>query len=211
MALYNYARFHDPFEFGMSYQLTYFHLAGRRICGLCSGPEVRSFFRLLSLYLLARPKFGGGFPFVDLEHHALDPRVSFADTSDQVVGVVALVPLAALGTTAAVILALRRISDPASRAGVLVTFGGWLSLAGLASCAFASARYELDFMLLVVAGAAVCLERATTRGGAALRWIGSALALYSILVGLLLGFRGTLGEFIVANPELHRRLSAIFG
>lgn len=207
---YNYARFHDPLEFGTRYQLTYMPMANHRVCGCRSFPEVLRIVNNSTLYLFATPHLNGNFPFVELPTQKLDHAVSFNERSEEVGGLTPLIPIAAIGSVIAAALALRRSAppDPGTRAATLIIAAGWLALLGLSSCWYVTARYEVDFMLLIGAGAVVVIDRMLdTRG---LRAVAIALALYSIVVGFMLGFKGTGNIFVWENPELFRRLSELF-
>jgi len=200
---YNYARFANPLEFGHRYQLTYMPMAEHRVCGCRSVAEGLRLVNNAALYVLAPPYAGGEFPYVDLSMQRLDPNVNFQAQSEQVGGLAPLMPIAAAGSLLALILALRRQPlDTPARAAVLLIGAGWLALAGLASCWFVTARYEVDFLLLIAAGSVVLVDRTLdTRG---LRILAVAVALYSIVLGGMLGFRGTGGWFAKENPRLFR-------
>jgi hypothetical protein len=212
---YNYARFHNPLEFGIRYQLTYMPMADYRVCGCGSFPEVLRVVNNSSLYLFAPPYVGGTFPYADLPSQRLDPAVSFNERSEEVGGLVPLIPIAAIGSVIAAFLALRRNgqlptadTDTGTRAAVLIIAAGWLALLGLAACWYVTPRYQVDFMLLIAAGAAVVVDRTLdTRG---LRAVAIALALYSVLLGFMLGLKGTGGAFARENPKLFQRLSELF-
>ena len=215
---YNYARFHDVFEFGQTYQLTYMPMAEYKVCSCRNVAELFRIVNSSSLYLFAPPYLSSQFPFAGLSMQVLDPAVSFTTFSEEVGGIAPLAPLALLGSLVAALLALRRGSEPSSaRAGLFVVAAAWIALAGLSSCWFVTARYSLDFWVLMVAGAVICIERGlAVLGDAGLRITGLraatiALALYSIVLGLLLGLRGNGGQFYYGNPELFDRLVKMFG
>lgn len=208
---YNYARFHDPLEFGTRYQLTYMPMENHRVCGCRSFPEALRIVNNSTLYLFATPHVGRDFPYVDLPTQQLDPAVSFNERSDHVGGLAPLLPLAAIGSLIAAGMALRRNTpalDTGTRAAMLTIAAGFLALLGLSSCWYVTARYEVDFLLLIGAGAVVVVDRMLdTRG---LRAVAIALALYSVVLGFMLGFKGTGNIFVWENPELFHRLSALF-
>ncbi len=56
---YNYARFESPFDFGNNYQLTFNDISYNSL-------ELSRFFPSIYQYFLQAPKFGGKFPYVDL-------------------------------------------------------------------------------------------------------------------------------------------------
>ena len=132
----------------------------------------------------------------------------FRGESEEVGGILPLIPLVMIGTLVA--LKLRTQEEPESRAAVLVLAAGWLALLGVATCWFASARYEADFMLLIATGAVVCIERGLALQSRPLRIVTIALASATILLGLLLGFEGTGGELEKRNPEVFRMFADRF-
>lgn len=217
LLLYNYQRFGQAFEFGTRYQLTYMPMEHHRVCGLCSRPEALRLLNNSSHYLFSSPAIGGKFPFAVLPVQWLDPEVSFKERSEEVGGLAPMAPLAILGSLFAAVLALRREPrDSGTRAALLVNGAGWLALLGLSTCWWVTARYEVDFWLLITAGAIVCFEAGLTFLGNAgvslrpLRVVAAALACYSIVLGVFLGFKGTNAEFEKSNPELFRRISELF-
>ena len=209
---YNYARFHDPFEFGHRSQLTYIMMADKHVCGIHNAREFLRFLDSAMLYTFAPPYVSPNFAFVDLRGLSVDPEVSFTDWSDQVGGLAPLAPLAMIGSLFAIVLVLRRDEkDAGTRAALLSVAAGWLALLGLCTCWFVSSRYEVDFWFLISAGAIVCLEAGLTLLAVRpLRTIVIIVALWSSLVASLLGFRGTSGGFPHFNPALYDKLSRWF-
>ena len=78
------------------------------------------------------------------------------------------------------------------------------------------ARYSLDFMMLMSIATVVCIEtiltslRATTIHIAPLRALVAALACYSIIIAILLGFAGPGDAFKRANPAVFEKVSRVF-
>lgn len=206
---YNYLRFHDPFEFGHRYQLTYMSMAEKRVCGCLTLPEARRLVHHASLYVFAPPALTSSFPFVELPERRLDGSVAFADRSEEVGGLAPLMPVAMLGSLLALAQAIRREEgDPGMKAAALVTAGGWLILFGVASCWFVTARYQADFMLLISTGAISIFDRRAISSW--LRLTAVLLVLYSVVLGVLLGLKGSDGAFARENPELFQRLAVSF-
>jgi len=91
---------------------------------------------------------------------------------------------------------------------MFVLAAAWIVLLTLSTCRWVTARYTLDFYLLLLAGGIVALGRGLAFLGEVgvslrpLRIAVAALAVYSIAVGLLLGFAGSRGTFAQANPKL---------
>ncbi|HEX8410807.1 MAG TPA: hypothetical protein VF883_18225 [Thermoanaerobaculia bacterium] len=204
---YNYTRFHDPFEFGLRYQLTYMPMEGHRVCGIHNVPELRRAVHNFALYTFTPPRLSREFPFVRLRSAPLNVATSFTPQSDEIGGLAPLAPLAFIGSLFAIVLAWRR----RERAAVLAVAAGWLVLLGLCTCWYVSARYALDFWFLISAGAIVALERGSAAiASRPLRIAAIAVALISSLAGALLGFQATSGAFEYFNPELFHRLSRLF-
>lgn len=206
---YNYARFHNPFEFGHRYQLTYMSMANYKVCGCRNKGEALRLVHSSMLYVLQPPSVTSEFPYFGLPRVPLDHAVSFSDLSEEVGGLVPLIPIAAIGSVLAALAFLRRRQlDTGSRAALIVIAAGWLSLLGLSGCWFVTARYEVDFLLLIAAGSVVLVDRAAdTR---AIRALAILLAIYSILVGVLLGLKGTNDTFPRENPKLFEKLKRHF-
>lgn len=192
VGVYNYARFDNPLELGMTYQISYAPMWRVPPCSLCSAPEAIRFVNNVVHYVFWAPSFVSEFPYVQLQPHALDPSVSFAGGAEAVGGVVALNPLTLLGTAIALVLALRREGAP--NAATRVMAGAWIVLFGLATCRWVTARYALDFMMLMTVATAVCVEQGMALlVDVRMRMLAvfvSVLAAYSMVVGVLLGLRG---------------------
>lgn len=208
---YNYARFGNPFEIGVKYQMEFTSMVGKRVCSVCNTKEVLRVFNNAEHYLFWAPSLESHFPFVSLQVTRLDPAVSAPLGADTIVGIVAMVPLVMIGALFALILAGLRRSDAASR----VMLGGWLVLGALCTCWWVVARYSLDFTPLIVVASAVTIERGLALfeewevRTAMLRRVMIALAAYSIVIGLLLGFEGLGGSFRRNNPELFKSIGKV--
>ncbi len=126
----------------------------------------------------------------------LDPALSFPGRPEPIVGLAAMLPLALAGAVVAPMLA-RRLDekDAGTRVGLYLVAGGWLVLFGLSTCWWVTVRYTLDFVMLTMMGAALCLEAAFARmsplgyRGFTIRIAARLLAAGSIALGLLLGLR----------------------
>lgn len=191
-AIYNYARFGNPLELGMTYQISYLPMWRAAPCSLCSAPDAIRFVNNVMHYVFWAPTFTGPFPYADFQRSALDPAVSFTGGAEQIVGIAALVPLVLVGTAIALVWRAEW-----NRAPRIVMASAWLILAGLATCRWVTARYSLDFMLLMTTSAIVCIELALTdvrRRAVAI--VIAIVACYSILTGVLAGVRGPEGIFL---------------
>ena len=222
MLWYNMARFGNPLEFGVRYQLTHVSMENRKVCSLCSLPELTRFGNNVVHYVFWPPQIRSTFPFLDARPAWLDLAVSWptpGGVTEQIVGIAPVAPLMMLGTFFGILLMLglsRGPLDGGTRAAIQIMASGWLILFGLSSCWWVVARYSLDFMMLMGASTVVCIEAGLTN----LRSIGvrilplrlavGALACYSIAMGLLLGFVGPGDAFKRANPATFQMISSWF-
>jgi hypothetical protein len=220
MLWYNAARFGDPFEFGIRYQLTNIDMSGRKVCSLCTFPELARFGNNMQHYLYWPLHMHSKFPFIDAMPARVDRAVSWPTPNgmtEQIIGIAPIAPLMMLGTLLAIVLALMRgPKDLGTRSALQVMSGAWLIVFGLSTCWWIVARYSLDFMMLMSVAAVVCIEtivtslRATTIRIGPLRAIVATLACYSIVIAILLGFAGPGDGFKRANPAVFERVSSWF-
>jgi hypothetical protein len=220
MLWYNAARFSDPFEFGIRYQLTHVDMTGRKVCSLCTFPELARFGNNIQHYLFWPLHVHSKFPFVDAMPARIDRAVSWPTPNgmtEQIIGIGPIAPLMMIGTLLAILLALMRgPSDLATRTALQVMCGAWLIVFGLSTCWWIVARYSLDFMMLTGVATVVCIEtiltslRVTTMRIAPLRAAVAALACYSIIAAILLGFAGPGDGFKRANPVMFERVAGCF-
>jgi hypothetical protein len=130
MLWYNTARFGNALEFGVRYQLTHVAMEGRKVCSLCTFPELTRFGNNVMRYVFAPPQTRSAFPFVDVRPAWLDPAVSWPTPhgfTEQIVGIAPLAPLTMLGTFFAILLVLGLSRDPldgGSRAAIQMMAGG---------------------------------------------------------------------------------------
>jgi hypothetical protein len=199
---YNQARFRSPFETGQQYQLTNVALRDFPACRLCTGPELGRFFNSVNQYLFRAPAVNARFPFVSLSYNEYDPSVMFPAKHEEVAGVFAVIPL----TMVSVLLLL--LGQGRDRTAILLTAAGWLTLFGLSTCAWITARYELDFIPVLLLGTVLTVE--TAQVNRLTRAFIFLLAVYSIVLGTLLGFTGRTQAFSRFNPELFQRVSGWF-
>lgn len=221
MIVYNVVRFSEPFEFGVRYQLTHVSMFEKHVCGVSSFAELGRLINHALQYTFSAPVIGSRFPFVDLPHANLDQALVWPSphgSTEAVAGLAPLVPLTIIGTFLALLLLGldRGQRDAGTRVALQVIAGGWLVLIGLSSCWWVVARYALDFMLLIVIASIVCIEAGTApleRLGIRilpLRVVIVALACFSIVAGLLLGFAGPGSAFERVHPEMFHKVSGIF-
>jgi len=222
MLWYNAARFGDPLEFGIRYQLTHVSMDGRKVCSLCSFPELARFGNNVMHYVFWPIHIRSDFPFVDAQPARLDSAVSWptpGHMTEQIIGIVPMAPLMIFGTLFAILFLLglaRSVSDTGLRTAMQVLSGAWLILFGLSACWWIVSRYSLDFMMLLSASAVVCIEsglaslRALNIRIVPLRLAVAALACYSIAMGILIGYCGPGDAFKRANPEMFEVVSGWF-
>lgn len=189
MGAYNFARFDSVFELGMTYQISYSPMWRVPPCSLCDVPEAIRFVNNVGHYVFWAPGFSSTSPYVALRPNAMDPAVSFAGGPEAIGGIGALSPLTLAGAAIAILFALRR-GDAGLRAPLAVMGAAWLILAGLSTCRWVTARYALDFMMLMTTATVVLTEHAfailvdvRTR---ALALIVGIVAMYAVIVGVFL-------------------------
>jgi hypothetical protein len=180
MLAYNYARFRDVREFGVSYQMARTPMQGRRLCGICGPGEIPRLVNHAAHYVFWPPAFLSQSPHAFVQNHRLDPAVAYPGDAEPVAGLAPVTPLALLASFFALLV-------PWRRDGPLFLAAAWLVLLALSSCWWVTARYTLDFLPLLLAGTVLCVEDAVaTRAG---RVACIVLAIYSIVLGALLPFQ----------------------
>ena len=213
MLWYNAARFGDPLEFGVRYQLTSVEMEGKRVCGVRSLAEVVRMANNVCHYVFYPPVARSPFPFLDALAATLDPAVTWPTNgfTEPVIGLAPLMPLAMIGSALALLFAFvwPATVDSRVRASIIVMAGAWLILAVLSTCWWIVARYSLEFMMLMAGATVVLTEHALTLLPRSFvpRLFVAALATYSVAVGFLLGLSGPGGAFKRANAPLIRRLT----
>ena len=213
---YNYARFGSPFETGQQYQLTNVSLREFHSCRLCTGPELGRFVNSVNQYLFRAPTVNAHFPFATLSYNEFDPAVSFPAKHEEVGGIVPIIPLTIAGTLAVILLWMGKGRTPQTRTATLLIATGWLTMFALSTCAWVTARYELDFIPALTLGALLAVEESLTMlrdlglRTLPLRLLTILLAFYSIGLGILLGFGGRTMAFQRFNPELFARIASWF-
>lgn len=191
MLWYNAARFGNPFEFGHRYQLTGVSMAGRAVCRVRNIAELRRMFAGIVHYVFWPFSLYPRFPFIELHLSHLDPAISYP-AREPVLGLLFFTPAVLVASAVCVI----RRRDGAA---IAVLAGGWLIVLGLSTCWYVVARYELDFLYLMTASSAVIIEAAGFRTVASRACV-ALLVVYSIAVGLLLGFDGRDHQFQRLSP-----------
>lgn len=177
LGIYNHARFGNPLEFGVTYQIAYVPMWRAALCSLCDLPTAMRFVNGLMHYVFWTPHFASEFPWVSARMHVLDPAVSYPGGAEPVIGIAALNPLTLLATFLMFALPLRRPIAATMAAA-------WLILFGLATCRWFTARYALDFMMLMTTASAISLDEISSTLRA--RVVVVAIAIYAIATSVLL-------------------------
>jgi hypothetical protein len=218
MLWYNAARFGNPFEFGVRYQLTHVPMENRKVCSLCTFPELTRFGNNVMHYVFWPLHIQSAFPFLDAMPARMDPATAWptpTGMTEQIIGIAPIAPLMMLGTLLAVLQLLglgRSERTRGTEAALHVMAGAWLILLGLSACWWVVARYSLDFMMLMGGAAVIIIEAGLTSLRAAgvrivpLRLAVASLACYSIVTGFLLGYVGPGDAFRRASPAMFRMI-----
>ena len=223
LGLYNYARFGSFFDFGTKYMLTKQQFS----------PQASFVLPNLYSYLLRRFTLSCQFPFLGAPFFAVKltpPWVMQASNwipQEPVVGLLVAIPGLVFAPVALVDAARRGMqrigspSDEARRTRLLLWLVTSCALVWLLAAAptlgvwTATMRYEADVasaaLILALAGfwsaLVACNARRARVAAHALRAAGVLLFMYSLAVGLALGFQGGYYRAIRAlNPELHAKL-----
>jgi hypothetical protein len=193
IALYNYQRFGNPFEFGVRYLLGNRMLARTEVAGGWLLPG-------LYYFLVCPPDYSPVFPWVRLafrypfhaERYFLEPTAGAFFVAPLLIGLVwsaGLLSVTLLSASSAILLFI-------------------------AGTGFTSQRYEADFLpvavLAAAAGFAFVIAR---RGGWKRRALTAALivlALAGVLTNLALGLAGPYDEFLKNRPESYARIARWF-
>jgi hypothetical protein len=212
--IYNAARFSGPLDFGNKWQM------GGRDTRVLPYNDVANIVPALYGYLVAPLRFTLSFPYIHLPPPPSSPihaKAGFgAEATASVFWAVPFVLLSAAFVLPAVWRRVRT-GRPAERDAVLRVVGALLLMAvlplGLSVYAvpYYTERYELDFLPYAVMAATVAwaalLQRArTARRAGWWRRGGLALAAWSMLIGVAIGFTGYYDSFKRADQGSFRSL-----
>ena len=210
LMLYNYLRFNNPLDFGMSYAL-----AGLRERALSDMFGLKYFWFNFRVYFLQPLRWHGSFPFVD--DIKVPPAPAGQLSVENPFGVLPNIPLVWMAAAAPLAWRGRMPGEHSILrlfiAALAVLFGIFALTLCLYSCA--GLRYQVDFVPVLVL-LAVCgvlgLERAMVtkprwRGGA--RWAWITALLFSLVVSLLVStlrfaeeqFRAGVDHVALGRPQ----------
>jgi Ca2+/Na+ antiporter len=211
IAAYNYARFDDPFEFGLRYQLADTTYQNVRLSMVNILPG-------LYYLLLCPPDLVPEFPFVrlalrqpfDSAANLLPPRYFLEPTG----GILGLCPIALIAILPP--LCRKRFG---SRRGIFAFIASMLAFAVaciffVAATGLTSQRFEVDFLpfMLFVACLVACelLGQMPERPRIISTAVVVCLLLYSICANAALAVQGPYDQFVQASPDTYVKLSKWF-
>jgi hypothetical protein len=211
LAWYNYARFGNVFEFGVSYELSGVYEG--KVKHFSASYAALNFHR----YFWAPPHWSGTFPFIVPEPVTAAPEGYFI--GDDLFGLWRNLPLTWLAPVALALL-WRRRKTGGDQLGVWAA-AGVAMFAGVAGFIVffysAMGRYLVDFApglgLLGCVGWAAAEEAAGRGKSVAIRWlvhaVGGAAVAYSVFFGLMYSFELN-GEFRGRNPRAFQAVARWF-
>ncbi len=183
IAIYNYARFANPFEFGLRYQL-----ARSSYHGIVPSPA--NIIPGLYYLILSTPVWEPVFPFLRLAI-----RVPFHLPTrffvEPIAGIVAICPAA-----------IAAFANPRGIARTICLAAGVTTLA-IASLGLVSPRYEMDFVPLLLLLACLLVAQRPNP----FLW---ALLAYSALANLALGVQGPYDQFVQRHPTEYVAIARCF-
>ena len=197
---YNLARFGNPFEFGLPYQITgpgqgVLHL---RVANMLPG---------LYYMLFTRPEFTKVFPWVLMAWPARDfprPALYFVEP---IVGAMFLAPFLAMAVAALFIRGLGAMRW-------VVVLSALSALGFLIATGLSTQRYEVDFVPLLVLGAMAAFGVWIARTNGAWRTVAScvlgATVVFGVVVNLALGITGPYDELMKYKPSRYVRIAKWF-
>lgn len=210
MAVYNYLRFDDIFEFGLTYQLTVASLRERAICSAKYFFDYPEIFSIQTWYLLLQPPhFVSTFPYVSFLR--AEPRDFISPDgpylgADAVTGLLWVCPLIVPGLIAS-LLQWRRIPVLSQLVFGMCLLCALGVLGYLYTCCFAAARYLFEIISALTIVAIPALWLACERSGS--RWTRFAwrcITYAGLIAGISIGFVGTLDGHFKKGPAIRALL-----
>ena len=204
--LYNHARFEDPFEFGVRYQITEWNQNGANLFSLAFLPYNAR------LNLLAAPMVGPEFPFFLMYPSSVPPPPLGHQAVEAVAGLVPCLPAALAALLWPVWL---RRGGTLEWTGFFLTFQALLSATLVFCFGVATLRYQWDFLPVLLVSAALGWSRLLSVGlsrgaqgmvSAAL----AALVLYSSALNVSVGFSGSHDWLKNRSPAIYEAIEDAF-
>lgn len=204
IAAYNYARFDNPFEFGLRYLMSQSSYQNIR-------PAVANIPPSLYYFLFLSPTLDPVFPFLRINFkvpfeswgYHLPARYFNEGTA----GIVMLCPLVLLALAA--LIAPRQMTK--SRPTVIV----WamaaysvLCILFVGSLGLLSQRYEIDFQPYLLLAACILIAAGCRRVWASI--VFALVMAWSILANMALAVQGPYDQFVQAHPESYVKLARLF-
>jgi len=203
VAIYNYERFGNPFEFGIRY--------------LLSGPNqnriqlsIRNVLPGLYHLLFSPPEFGAVFPWVRQIMHAWPPapREYFLEPT---VGALALAPFIA---AAWLVSSTRRLAKPTRLVLWTATLSSTAILLFITATGFTTQRYTVDFLPLAVfaalANLGIYLDALNGVKRVMLTAATLSLIAYSVVANLALGLTGPYDDMVRNRPARYLQVASWF-
>ena len=200
LASYNYLRFGDVAEFGLSYQLGVADLTQRALCSAQGVLEQPQLLAVQAWYLLFQyPTFSSEYPYLSFANTASDKLPVSVDGylgADPVTGLFAFSPLLLPGLLATVMY-WRRLTGDARLFFSACLLMGAILLCYVHTCLFAAARYlfEIVSVLMIVTLPMLWVACSEAQHRVA-RWLWRGCAIVGLVSGILIGVLGSLdGHF----------------
>ena len=200
LAAYNYLRFEDFTEFGLSYQLGVADLRKYALCSIQGVWEQPKLLAVQAWYLLLQyPTLLSEYPylsFLRIAPEQLPVSIEGYLGADPVTGLFAFSPLLAPGLLATAVY-WRRLTGPTRLVFGACLLIGAIGLVYLHTCFFAAARYLFEvvsaLMIVTLPMLWVACSQARSLVG---RWIWRCITVVGLVIGIAMGALGTLdGHF----------------
>ncbi len=197
---YNFARFGNPLEFGLPYQITG---PGQGLLHL----RVENILPGLYYMLFTRPQFTNVFPWVLM---AWPPRVVPRPSSYFVEPIAGAMFLAPFLPMAAVTLFMRRLGS----IRWVVVLSAVSVLAFLIATGLSTQRYEVDFLPLLVlaamAGFGVCIGKTSGAWRVVASCLLAGTVTFGVVVNLAMGITGPYDDLLKNKPARYIRIAKWF-
>ncbi|MEQ1883888.1 MAG: hypothetical protein ABL967_02425 [Bryobacteraceae bacterium] len=199
VAFYNHARFADPLEFGLRYQIADPSYANPKPLTGNLAPGVYHLFA-------AAPEFTPEFPFVRLvmRDFSLTPRRYVREPA---AGAFAFSPLLFAVLLLAPFTVWPRAESRATGFFLAILSGAFTCAIGIASLGLISHRYSMDFVPYLLLCA--CFLSALPSRVRGVSWVTCLASFAGIFIGLALGVTGPNDEFVQKQPSVYAKLAGL--